>query len=183
MSIRHGPRRSQSAHRLISIGSHRVYPSWYLLQTGMYGQGDVAGLLENEIVNVYGAALADLASLENNLLFTVACLMVLMGEGRIAELEACGVRLSMVDQSIFVRDYPIFGVDPSDRTFRCLGAKDNARLRLRKLVAEIRPELVSRAARILIKAADAIWLWTWPTRSWTAVWCWSLPGSMGPILP
>lgn len=122
------------------------------LQTGMYGQGDVAGLLENEIVNVYGAALADLASLENNLLFTVACLMVLMGEGRIAELEACGVRLSMIDQSIFVRDYPFFGVDPSDRTFRCLGAKDNARLRLRKLVAEIRPELVSRAARILIKA-------------------------------
>lgn len=122
------------------------------LQTGMYGQGDVAGLLENEIVNVYGAALADLASLENNLLFIVACLMVLMGEGHIAELEACGVRLSMVDQSIFVRDYPIFGVDPSDRTFRCLGAKDNARLRLRKLVAEIRPELVSRAARILIKA-------------------------------
>ena len=153
------------------------------LQTGMYGQGDVAGLLENEIVNVYGAALADLASLENNLLFTVACLMVLMGEGRIAELEACGVRLSMVDQSIFVRDYPIFGVDPSDRTFRCLGAKDNARLRLRKLVAEIRPELVSRAARILIKAADAIWLWTWPTRSWTAMWYWNLPGSMGPILP
>lgn len=122
------------------------------LQTGMYGQGDVARLLENEIVNVYGAALADLASLENNLLFIVACLMVLMGEGHIAELEACGVRLSMVDQSIFVRDYPIFGVDPSDRTFRCLGAKDNARLRLRKLVAEIRPELVSRAARILIKA-------------------------------
>ena len=122
------------------------------LQTGIYGQGDVAGLLENEIVNVYGAALADLASLENNLLFIVACLMVLMGEGHIAELEACGVRLSMVDQSIFVRDYPIFGVDPSDRTFRCLGAKDNARLRLRKLVAEIRPELVSRAARILIKA-------------------------------
>ena len=118
------------------------------LQPGMYGQGDVAGLLENEIVNVYGAALADLASLENNLLFTVACLMVLMGEGRIAELEACGVRLSMIDQSIFVRDYPIFGVDPSDRTFRCLGAKDNARLRLRKLVAEIRPELVSRAARM-----------------------------------
>ena len=122
------------------------------LQTGMYGQGDVAGLLQNEIVNVYGAALADLASLENNVLFTIACLMVLMGEGGIAELEACGVRLSMVDQSIFVRDYPIFGVDPVDRTFRCLGAEDNARLRLRKLVAEIRPELVSRAARILIKA-------------------------------
>ncbi|MFR7798937.1 MAG: hypothetical protein ACLU37_13225, partial [Collinsella sp.] len=34
----------------------------------------------------------------------------------------------------------------------CLGTEDNARLRLRKLVAEIRPELVVRAARILIKA-------------------------------
>lgn len=122
------------------------------LQTGLYGQGDVAGLLENEIVNVYGAALVDLASLDNNALFCVACLMVLMGEGNIAELEACGVRLSMVDQSYFVRDYPIFGLDPAERSFTCLGTEDNGRLRLRKLVAEVRPELVPRAARILLKA-------------------------------
>lgn len=122
------------------------------LQTGLYGQGDVAGLLENEIVNVYGAALVDLASLDNNALFCVACLMVLMGEGNIAELEACGVRLSMVDQSYFVRDYPIFGLDPAERSFTCLGTEDNGRLRLRKLVAEVHPELVPRAARILLKA-------------------------------
>lgn len=122
------------------------------LQTGLYGQGDVAGLLENEIVNVYGAALVDLASLDNNALFCVACLMILMGEGNIAELEACGVRLSMIDQSYLVRDYPIFGLNPADRSFTCLGAEDNGRLRLRKLVAEIRPELVPRAARILLKA-------------------------------
>ena len=122
------------------------------LQTGLYGQGDVAGLLENEIVNVYGAALADLASLDNNALFCVACFMVLMGEGNISELEACGVRLSMVDQSYFVRDYPIFGLDPAERSFTCLGTEDNGRLRLRKLVAEVRPELVPRAARILLKA-------------------------------
>lgn len=60
------------------------------LQTGLYGQGDVAGLLENEIVNVYGAALVDLASLDNNALFCVACFMVLMGEGNISELEVAG---------------------------------------------------------------------------------------------
>lgn len=122
------------------------------MQSGLYGQGDVAQMLENEIVNIYGAALVDLASLENNALFSVACLMVLMGEGNISELEACGVRLSAIDQSYLVRDYPIFGVDPADRSFTCLGTEDNARLRLRKLVAEILPELVVRAARILIKA-------------------------------
>lgn len=122
------------------------------MQSGLYGQGDVAQMLENEIVNIYGAALVDLASLENNALFSVACLMVLMGEGNISELEACGVRLSAIDQSYLVRDYPIFGVDPADQSFTCLGTEDNARLRLRKLVAEIRPELVVRAARILIKA-------------------------------
>lgn len=122
------------------------------MQSGLYGQGDVAQMLENEIVNIYGAALVDLASLENNALFSVACLMVLMGEGNISELEACGVRLSAIDQSYLVHDYPIFGVDPADRSFTCLGTEDNARLRLRKLVAEIRPELVVRAARILIKA-------------------------------
>ena len=122
------------------------------MQSGLYGQGDVAQMLENEIVNIYGAALVDLASLENNALFSVACLMVLMGEGNISELEACGVRLSAIDQSYLVRDYPIFDVDPADRSFTCLGTEDNARLRLRKLVAEIRPELVVRAARILIKA-------------------------------
>lgn len=122
------------------------------MQSGLYGQGDVTQMLENEIVNIYGAALVDLAPLENNALFSVACLMVLMGEGNISELEACGVRLSAIDQSYLVRDYPIFGVDPADRSFTCLGTEDNARLRLRKLVAEIRPELVVRAARILIKA-------------------------------
>lgn len=122
------------------------------MQSGLYGQGDIAQTLENEIVNIYGAALVDLASLENNALFSVACLMVLMGEGNISELEACGVRLSAIDQSYLVRDYPIFGVDPADRSFTCMGTEDNARLRLRKLVAEIRPELVVRAARILIKA-------------------------------
>lgn len=122
------------------------------MQSGLYGQGDVAQMLENEIVNIYGAALVDLASLENNALFSVACLMVLMGEGNISELEACGVRLSAIDQSYLVRDYPIFGVDPADRSFTCLGTEDNARPRLRKLVVEIRPELVVRAARILIKA-------------------------------
>lgn len=153
------------------------------MQSGLYGQGDVAQMLENEIVNIYGAALVDLASLENNALFSVACLMVLMGEGNISELEACGVRLSAIDQSYLVRDYPIFGVDPADRSFTCLGTEDNARLRLRKLVAEIRPELVVRAARILIKAGAAIPRWTLPTRFWTAVRCWSLPGSMGSIWP
>lgn len=122
------------------------------MQSGLYGQGDVAQMLENEIVNIYGAALVDLASLENNALFSAACLMVLMGEGNISELEACGVRLSAIDQSYLVRDYPIFGVDPANRSFTCLGTEDNARLRLRNLVAEIRPELVLRAARILIKA-------------------------------
>ena len=58
----------------------------------------------------------------------------------------------MVDQSYFVRDYPIFGLDPAERSFTCLGTEDNGRLRLRKLVAEVRPELVPRAARILLKA-------------------------------
>lgn len=143
MSIRRGHRRFRSAHRSTFISSRRACPELVsALQTGLYGQGDVAGLLENEIVNVYGAALADLASLDNNALFCVACLMVLMGEGNIAELEACGVRLSMVDQSYFVRDYPIFGLDPAERSFTCLGTEDNGRLRLRKLVAEVRPRLV-----------------------------------------
>ena len=46
------------------------------------------------------------------------------------------------DRSYFVRDYPIFGLDPAERSFTCLGTEDNGRLRLRKLVAEVRPELV-----------------------------------------
>lgn len=121
MSIRRGHRRFRSAHRSTFISSRRRARARFGIADGLYGQGDVAGLLENEIVNVYGAALADLASLDNNALFCVACLMVLMGEGNIAELEACGVRLSMVDQSYFVRDYPIFGLDPAERSFTCLG--------------------------------------------------------------
>lgn len=162
------------------ISSRRAPELVSALQTGLYGQGDVAGLLENEIVNVYGAALVDLASLDNNALFCVACLMILVGEGNIAELEACGVRLSMVDQSYFVRDYPIFGLDPAERSFTCLGTEDNGRLRLRKLVAEIRPELVPRAARILLKAGrcDAAMAWRTPLTVKRSL---NLLGSMGSI--
>lgn len=90
MSIRRGHRRFRSAHRS-TLSAHAERAELVsALQTGLYGQGDVAGLLENEIVNVYGAALVDLASLDNNALFCVACLMILMGEGNIAELGLAG---------------------------------------------------------------------------------------------
>lgn len=151
------------------------------MQTGLYGQGDVAGLLENEIVNVYGAALVDLASLDNNALFCVACLMILMGEGNIAELEACGVRLSMVDQSYFVRDYPIFGLDPAERSFTCLGTEDNGRLRLRKLVAEFAPNLFRGRPGFCLRRVDAMRRWAWRTPFWTVMRSLNLLGSMGSI--
>ena len=47
---------------------------------------------------------------------------------------------------------PDLWLGPAERSFTCLGTEDNGRLRLRKLVAEVRPELVPRAARILLKA-------------------------------
>lgn len=150
------------------------------LQTGLYGQGDVAGLLENEIVNVYGAALVDLASLDNNALFCVACLMILMGEGNIAELEACGVRLSMVDQSYFVRDYPIFGLDPPSGVLRVWAR------RITDACACVSwwpspPELVPRAARILLKAGRCDAAMGLADAFWTVMRSLNLLGSMGSI--
>lgn len=88
----------------------------------------------------------------------------------------------MVDQSYFVRDYPIFGLDPAERSFTCLGTEDNGRLRLRKLVAEVRPELVPRAVRILLKAADAMRRWAWRTPFWTVKRSLNSLGSMGSTL-
>lgn len=113
-------------------------------------QGD-ADLLQAAIVNVTGSIVAELIRSESPLLRPV-CLMLLVGDGNITELERVGLRISADALSSISRDYPIFGFDPATLEFSCLGTEQSARRRIREIVAAAFPSLVMRAIRVHMKA-------------------------------
>ncbi len=82
-------------------------------------------------------------------LYRIACLMVLLGSGNLSDLGRLGMRVKPETVDRLVRDYPIFGLGFDDRSFSCLdGGAPMARLR--KQIADDRPDLALKAARILI---------------------------------
>ena len=122
------------------------------LQAGR-GTSDPEGkMLENAVVSVYASLLAELSE-RKDAFFSLACMMLLVGEGNMADFERCGMRPSKMELPRLVRDYPIFGYDTSDRNFACLGSEEDARPRVRKLVVHVAPpELVMRAVRVQVRA-------------------------------
>ncbi len=111
----------------------------------------VSELLESGIVDVYGGMLVDMSE-SNRRLLKLACLMILVGEGRVSELERCGVRVQADDLAALVRDYPAFGYDAAERTFCCLGSEGDARARVREMALAVCPGLEARAARVHLRA-------------------------------
>ena len=107
--------------------------------------------------------------------------MVLMGEGQ--HCGARGVRCKAFD------DRPVLSLCaiirflawiPSDRTFRCLGAKDNATPEAAKAGCRDPSRTCIRGLlAFCLRRADAMRLWTWPMRSWTAMRCLELAGQYG----
>ncbi len=121
------------------------------LQASVEEGAETESLLETSIVDVYGSILVDLAN-SNRSLLKLVCLMLLVGQGSVAELERCGVRAQAEDLAALVRDYPAFGYEPAGRTFYCLGTDEDARARVREMVLALYPGLCARAARVHLKA-------------------------------
>lgn len=122
------------------------------LQSGRGDAGDTGKMLENAVVSVYASLLAELSE-RKGAFFSLVCMMLLVGEGNMSDLERCGMRPAKVELPRLVRDYPLFGYDTTDRSFTCLGTEEDARPRVRALVAHVcPPELVMRAVRVQIRA-------------------------------
>lgn len=122
------------------------------LQAGRGDSEDAERLLESAVVSVYASLLAELSE-RKDAFFSLVCMMLLVGEGNMADFERCGMRPAKAGLPRLVRDYPLFGYDASTRNFMCLGSEEDARPRVRELVVHIcPPELVMRAVRIQVKA-------------------------------
>ena len=107
--------------------------------------------LDQAVTDVVGGVMADLARGEASLLRT-AYLMLLVGDGSIAELERSGVVVDEAELAMLRRDYAVFGLDPSDGSFSCLGCEEGARKVIREAIVAMRPDLLARAVRIHMKA-------------------------------
>ncbi len=121
------------------------------LQASVEKTEGAESLLETAIVDTYGSMLVDLAD-SNRHLLKLVCLMLLVGEGSVAELERCGVSAQIEELSALTRDYPAFGYEPTSGTFCCLGCEEDARVRVREMALALYPGLEARAARVHMRA-------------------------------
>lgn len=112
---------------------------------------DGKDVLDQVVTDVVGGVLGDLVRIDASYL-RAAYLMLLVGEGSIAELERCGVRVAEADLAALRRDYAVFGLDPSDGRFTCLGTEGGARKIVREAIVGMRPDLLVQAVRIHMKA-------------------------------
>lgn len=108
-------------------------------------------MLEQAVGDLDHRALAELRR-ERDTLYRPACLMLLLGDGTIDDFERCGVKMHRETMERLARDYPMFGLDTARRTFACLGRTGAVARRLRREIAQRRPEYASRAARVLMRA-------------------------------
>lgn len=107
--------------------------------------------LERAAADVLGSAMADVVR-EDAAFAELFYLMLLVGEGRAAELEREGLRVEEVYLSRLRREYPLFSLDAVDGTFACLGTDAGARKVIREAIVSMRPELLPRAVRVHMKA-------------------------------
>lgn len=106
--------------------------------------------LGEAIGSVYRGVLLDLGRRDRQLL-RLARMMVLMGRGSFSELERCGVRARPEQLSKLARDYLVFGVDPAEQRFRCVGCRAALKQARTQIASECTGELL-RAARTLLRA-------------------------------
>ncbi len=82
-------------------------------------------------------------------LYRIASLMVLTGSGALHTFAAVGLRLRSGLMERLAHDWPLFGVDLTEQTYRCLGS--GAAIRpLREELARRRPAFAEAAARMLM---------------------------------
>ena len=111
---------------------------------------EVRPLLDVYIDELYRAVLAELAA-EDEHMALIASMMLLLGTGRVEEIEGGGMRVSNEVLARLMHDYPVFGYDASTRAFSCLGAEDGPLREIRAQIARERPRLVTRACRMLLR--------------------------------
>ncbi len=144
--------------RLYSISSSLdVYrltqgvPALIAMLQSVSGREPDAEMLDRSITGLYQASLNDLRTARDPL-FRIAALMVVLGHGRIDDLERCGVRVRAESLARLERDWPLFNYAVHTREFHCLGTAGASSAALRGAVAKFSVHIVTHAARILVKA-------------------------------
>lgn len=88
-------------------------------------------------------------------LYRTACLLVLTGAGSLRDFERIGMRVRVQSWSRIAREYPLFGVDVEQGTYRCLVQGSKAMGELCRQMTRARPLFAVRAIKILM-AADNV---------------------------
>lgn len=125
-------------------------PALVALLCAASGRKASSDALDEGIVEVHEGVLGELRR-ERDTLYRIVCMMLLMERGRLDDLERCGMRVQRETVARLARDYPLFGLDTSDRSFACLGRGGKASARIRRDIAARRPAFAGQAVRVLMR--------------------------------
>ena len=101
--------------------------------------------------DLYRMALLELKRADESL-GRIACLLVLLAKGSLADVEAVGMQVDARQRHRLFHEYPMFGFDPATQRFACMRCEGPAYERLCEDVVRADPALACRAARAHLKA-------------------------------
>ena len=107
--------------------------------------------LDLAAADLYRSALLELRR-GDAALYRIACLLVLMGAGSLADLEAVGVAADARQRHRLFHEYPMFGFDPATQRFACVSSDGAAHERLCEDIVGADAGIAVRAARAHLKA-------------------------------
>lgn len=146
------------ASSLDMYGLTQGVPALVVALQGVTDQAGETSVLDRVAVEVYRPVL--LGRGEGRLRRLMRA-MFLACEGEFTEIDGGWLHVRQSDLSVIARDYPLFGLDESRRSFCCLRMGKRAREQIARDVISQEPALALHVARALMRAGrtdDAMWL-------------------------
>ena len=145
------------APSLDMYGLTQGVPALVVALQGVTDQAGETSVLDRIAVEVYRPILLGGGGRRRRLMRA----MFLAFEGEFAELDGGWLHVRQSDLSIIARDYPLFGLDESRKSFCCVRMNKRAREQIARDVISQEPALALHVARALMRAGrtdDAMWL-------------------------
>ena len=105
------------------------------------------------VASLYEGILGDLRR-DRDSLYRMACLLVLTGGGSLRDFERINMRVRTQSWSRLAREFPAFGVDIEQGSYRCLARRSQAMGELCRHIVHTRPLFAMRAIKVLVAADD-----------------------------
>lgn len=105
------------------------------------------------VADLYGGIVREMRRNRDSL-YRIACMLVMSGRGRIRDFERAGMRVRKESWSRLAREYPVFGFEAKNDSYRCIESGNAAFSELKGELVRARPLFAIRAAKMMLTAGN-----------------------------